>query len=90
MISETRDLYLLKNLFGKNFIFVIYDMSYQHNTLYVCNTSLSSETLHSLTFPFKLLELDCLNASLSLILLLFKTIIKANSFMGRYDQKCSV
>ena len=46
MISETQDLYLLKTSFAKNCIFVIYDMSYQYNTVCAYNTSLNTEILH--------------------------------------------
>ena len=76
MISETHDLYLLKTSFANNCNFVIYDMSYQYNT------SFNTEILPCLTFPFKLLELGCFNASLSLIFFLFKAVNKVNSFWG--------
>ena len=87
MISETHDLYLLKTSFANNCNFVIYDMSYQYNTVYTYVILLSIQrSFPCLTFPFKLLELGCFNASLSLIFFLFKAVNMVNSFWGAMNK----
>ena len=72
MISETHNLFLLKPRLQGNvslsvMICHINIMQYMHTILILIQRFFTS-----LTFPFKLLELNRLNASLSLILLLFK------------------
>ena len=75
MYSETHDLHLLKTRLQRtlslSFICHIDITQYMHIILPSIQRFFTS-----LTFPFKLLKLDCLNASLSVALLLIKFVTR--------------